>query len=290
MKGKYKIYYKNQPIAEFDNIITEKGRSAIGNFLAGSAASWSDAISIGSGESSPQDSDTSLDMEFWRDEVDFKKYDASSNKIILRSRIPAPVAGKVFELGVYLTNEKIFSSGSILTSFDDFQESLSGGSRNVTDNRIGLSSRSLSPGASPASVSVQFNGDFRVFTSESVFRLGYILDSSISNVSVRLKASAVDYREYSFTPESGNYKVESWRLQDFAVTGNPEWSEIYELEVIATGSGLITLDALSVFNENVNDESEVLISRALVNFNSQNFFLKKPQRELQIEYILELDV
>jgi hypothetical protein len=288
VKGKYRIYDENTLLGEFDNVITDDGRAVVGKFLAGKYVSWADAVAIGSGSSAAEVTDGSLEMEFWRDEIDFRKHENSTGKIILRSRIPAPIAGKIFELGVYFTNKKVFSTGSILTSFDDFEESISGGTQNTTQNRIGLSARSLAPDGGTDSVEVEFGGDFGVFTSESLFRLAYASASSISNVDVRLKSSDSDYREYSFTPQSGDYQVESWRLQDFSVVGNPQWNEIYELQVIATGSGSITLDAISVSDEKDDDELNVLVSRALVDFNQQSFFLKKPQRELQIEYILDL--
>ena len=292
MKGKYRIYDGDALLGEFDNVITNRGRIAIGRFLAQQRSSWSDAIVIGAGESTPLATNESLDLEFWRDEIDRASYDIPSGQIKLRSRIPAQVVGKIFEIGIYctLTFDSGTVSGPVVSAFDPLVESWTGGTQNTTDNRVGTSSLNLSPSAGSDSATLDFETDLRAYTSETVFRLGYIAAAGVTSAALRFKSSATDYREYSFTPTSGGYNVESWGLQDFSVVGNPQWTEIYELEIIASGTGTMTFDALSAIDERPNDVLTVLVSRALIDLNGQNFFQKKPQRELQIEYVLELNI
>jgi len=289
MKGKYRIYDGEELIAEFDNIITTEGRRVIGKFLASQKSSWSDSIAIGSGSSSPQVSNKSLDMEFWRDEIDLKSYKEDLGRVSLRSRIPASVVGKVHEIGVYYTptSDGFYFSTPVLAQFDLSVETWDGGTSNTTDNRVGLGALQVAAGSS---ASLEFEGDLRTYNADSVFRLAYISDASVSSVTLRLKASDSDYREYSFSPSSPGYQVESWRLQDFGVIGNPQWSEIYELEILTVGTGNITFDAFSAIDEKPSDPLSILVSRALVDVNGQAFFQKRPQRELQVEYLLELNV
>lgn len=292
MKGKYRIYDGDTLLGEFDNIVTNRGKIAIGRFLSQERSSWSDAIVIGAGSSAPSATNESLDLEFWRDEIDIASYDIPSGQIKLRSRIPAQVVGKIFEIGVYctLTFDSGTVSGPIVSAFDSLVEPWTGGAENTSDNRVGSASRDLSPSSGSDSAVLDFETDLRAYTSDTVFRLGYIAAAGVSSATVRLKSSATDYREYSFTPTSGGYTVESWRVQDFSVVGNPQWTEIYELEIIASGTGTMTFDALSAIDERPNDVLTVLVSRALVDLNGQNFFQKKSQRELQIEYVLELNI
>lgn len=292
MKGKYIIYSDGVPVAEFDNIITDRGRKVIGDFLSGSRSSWSDTIAIGSGDSTPQQSDQFLDMEFRRDEVDLRSYDSVNNKIKLRSRVPASAVGKIYELAVFATSSsnKIFSVSPIISTFDASVENWQGGSTNTTDHRIGNSARDLALSASTESAYLDFEGDLRAYNNETKFRLAYSSTGTFSSVVVRLRSSASDYREYTFTPPSSGYQVESWQLQDFSITGSSEWNEIYRLEIIASGTGTIAFDGLSATDEVNDDPSNILVSRALVNFNSQSFFQKNPRRELQIEYILDISI
>lgn len=289
MRGFYRIYSEDKIIAEFDNIITDNGKKAIGRFLAGQQSFWADSLAIGSGTSSPQASNNSLDMEFWREEIDLRSYNAEEDEILVRSIIPASVVGKIHEIGIYAApgNDSL-STGPIVVFFDSSEEAWSGGTADTTNNRIGQSSLSVSASSQGTSISLDTDSDFRVFTSDDVFKLAYSAAAGVSSVRIRLKASDNDFREYSFNPAASAYSVESWGIQNFTVTGNPQWSEVYEIEVTAFGSGAITYDALSVVKNPLVDDRRVLVSRALVSVNGNNFFSKKPQRELQIEYGLEL--
>lgn len=291
MRGFYRIYLDNEVVAEFDNLITDNGKKAIGRFLSGQQSFWADSIAIGSGSSSPQQSDDSLDMEFWREGIDLRVYSADENEILVRSIIPASVVGKIHEIGIYAApgNDSL-SSGPVVVFFDSSEEAWTGGTVNTTNNRIGQSALSVSASAQGSPISLDTDSDFRAFTSEDIFKLAYSAAAGVTQVAVKLKASNTDFREYTFAPSSPGYSVESWNIQDFSVVGNPQWSEVYEIEVIAFGSGSITYDALAVVKDPEVDQRRSLVSRALVSFNGENFFSKKPQRELQIEYGLELGV
>lgn len=292
MRGFYRIYEGEALIAECENTITEAGRVAIGKFLSGERTSWSDSIAIGAGDNAPSASNTSLDLEFFREEVDLTRYSESDDRIILRTIIPTNVAGKVYELGVYssITAETSAFRGPSITNFDTTQESWEGGQDEVALARVGLQARKVTLSGSPVSFTSEVSGDVRSFTDDTVFRLGYLAASGVSNITIRFKSSDTDYRQYSFSPTGNNvYRVESWRLQNLQVIGNPSWSEFYEIEVICSGTGQVVLDAITSVEERAGDELNVLVSRALVDINGQNFILKKPLQELQIEYVVELN-
>lgn len=294
MNGVYRIYDGDDLVAECPNILTNSGRIAIGRYLAGERASWGDALVIGSGDSTPLATNTSLDMEFWREEVDLKKYNGPNasppNQLVLRSIIPARVAGIIKEIGVYctLTPDLTLSSGPTIAVFDTSVEPWVGGEDEGFDYRIGTKSLKVDAGSS---ASLKYYGDLRAFTENTKFRLAYYSFGAVTNVKVRFAANASNFKEYSFEPENtGEYTVELWELADFVQTGNPDWKEVFFIEVEVEGSGYVVFDGITSGEQRPDDILTVLVSRALVNTNGDNFIEKLPTRELQIEYLVGISL
>lgn len=292
MNGSYKIYDGEELLAEFPNVLTNSGRIAIGRYLTGQRAGWADSLAIGSGDSTPLATNTSLDMEFWREEVDFKSYNGPSatppNKLVLRSIIPSSIAGFVYEMGIYctLTPDQVLTEGPAITTFDTSKESWTGGEEEIVNYRIGTRSLSVSAGES---ASLKLYGDLRAFNENTNFRLAYYSFGAPTTVKVRLSSNSSNFKEYSFTPQNtGEYEIERWTLEDFAQTGNPDWKELYFIEVEVEGSGSVVFDALTSSEQRPEDVLTVLVSRALVNVNGESFIKKLPTRELQIEYLVDL--
>jgi len=294
MKGFYRFYDGDDLIAECPNILTNSGRIAIGRYLSGERGSWGDAIAVGSGSSTPLVTNTALEMEFWREEVDLKKYNGPSatppNQLVLRSIIPARVAGIIKELGVYctVTPDFILAAGPTRATFDTSIEPWVGGEDEEFDYRIGPKSLKVEGGSS---ASVKYYGDLRAFTENTKFRLAYYSVGSITNVKIRFASNSANFKEYSFEPQNtGNYTVELWSLEDFAQTGNPDWKEVFFIEVEVEGSGSVIFDAITTTEQRPDDVLSVLVSRALVNVNGENFIEKLPTRELQIEYLVGISL
>lgn len=293
MKGVYRVYEDGQLIAEFPNIITNRGRIAIGRFLAGQNTSWSDVIVAGVGESSPDISDNFLDMEIWRDEIDFSSYVSSDGTIILRSTFPTGFAAKIYELGIYCTSTpQTLSRGPVIATFDSSRETWSTGTRVTDQFRVGSQGLKIEPAGGGTASSVQrYIGNFRAFDENTVFKLGYFATAGVTQASIRLKADNSNYREHFFVPNTnGSYSIEKWSVDQFTVFGNPDWQEIYEIEVRVTGSGHVVFDGFSAVLENPQDIMTVLVSRALVQNGGDNFIKKEASRELQIEYIIDLGI
>jgi hypothetical protein len=294
MKGIYRFYDGDDLIAECPNILTNSGRIAIGRYLSGERGSWGDALAIGSGDSTPLVTDTALEMEFWREEVDLKKYNGPGatppSQLVLRSIIPARIAGVIKELGVYctVTPDYILAAGPAIATFDTSIESWVGGEDEEFDYRIGTKSLKVEGGSS---ASVKYYGDLRAFTENTKFRLAYYSVGSVTNVKIRFASNLSNFKEYSFEPENtGNYTVELWELEDFAQTGNPDWKEVFFIEVEVEGSGHVVFDAITSTEQRPNDVLSVLVSRALVNANGEDFIEKLPTRELQIEYLVGISL
>jgi hypothetical protein len=294
MKGIYRFYDGDDLIAECPNILTNSGRIAIGRYLSGERASWGDAIAVGSGDSVPLATNTALEMEFWREEVDLKKYNGPNatppNQLVLRSILPARVAGFIKELGVYctVTPEFILASGPAISTFDTSVESWIGGEEEEFDYRIGTSSLRVEAGGSS---SLKYYGDLRAFTENTKFRLAYYSVGSVTSVKIRFASNPSSFKEYSFEPENtGDYTVEMWDLQDFSQTGNPDWKEVFFIEVEVEGDGYVVFDAITSTEQRPDDVLSVLVSRALVSVNGDNFIQKLPTRELQIEYLVGISL
>lgn len=293
MKGLYRVYEDQRLVAEFPNVITNRGRTAIGKFLSGEGTSWADVMVAGVGDSTPDASDIFLDMEIWRDTVDFSSYDSGTGNIVLRSTFPTGFSAKIYELGIYCTSTpQILSRGPVIASFDLTKESWSTGSSYTDNYRLGDQSLKIEPqGGGTASSSLRYIGNFNSFDENTVFKLGYIGASGATSASVRLKSDSSNYREHFFTPDtSGSYAVEQWTIDQFTVFGNVDWREIYEIEVRVSGAGFVAFDGLSASVEDSQDIMSVLVSRALVQNGGSNFIKKEASRELQIEYIIDLGI
>lgn len=292
MKGIYRVYADGQLVAESENIITNRGRIAIGRYLAGQRPEWASAIVIGSGGTAQLVTDEELEMEFWREEIDLKEYSSGDAEVILRSIIPAPVIGKIHEIGVYCTisNLRQISGSPIALSFDTNAESwtISDGASDTTNNRIGAGAIKLQS-TSTASAESRFNGTFSAYGEDDYFYLAYeVLSGSLTHLTVRLKSSETDYREYNIaTPAQSGYTVAKWNTTDFTVVGNPDWEDFSSAEFIALVDGEVVLDAFAVKNDPQTIDT-VLVSRTTL--SGPDIISKTGAQELQIEYSVDLSV
>lgn len=292
MKGIYRVYAAGNLVAESENIITNSGKIAIGRYLAGDLSQWASAMAIGSGGTAQSSSDSELEMEFWREEIDLKEYSIPDGEVVLRSIIPAPIIGEIHEIGVYCTISTLrgISGTPVALYFDTNVEQweISDGSSNTEDNRIGAGAITLSKSGT-ATAETRFTGSFASYTEDDYFYLAYkVLSGSVSHITVRLKSSENDYREYNLSSvEQSGYSVAKWDISEFTVVGNPDWEDFSSAEFIVLMDGSIALDAFSVKNDPDMIDT-VLVSRTtLIN----NDIIKKTgAQELQIEYAVDLSV
>jgi len=289
MRGVYSLYDGTTKIGEFPNIITDQGKEILGKFLSRERASWADVIAVGAAEGSPLASNLSLGLEFWREQIDLKRY--SNGSVIVRATIPVNTSGKIYELGIYAaqSSESISEKSSVIRSFDTSTEEWVGGTLELNFQRVGTSAIKASASSIGESIYSPFIGNLRSYTTDSVFKIGYVRESSgVTEVLIRFKADDDNYREVSFSPIGGGYQVYQWQLSDFSVVGNPDWSEIYEIEIISVGSGNIIYDAII---SRQTRPGEVLVSRSLISSSyALDFIEKNSLRELQIEYSLDLGI
>lgn len=291
MRGKFSFYSDGHKVAEAYNVITNRGKIVIGNYLSEARSSWADELAIGAMGTATSLENVSLGLEFWREPIDLKSYSFADEEIIVRGTIPGSVVGKIYELGVYSKSSptSISSSGPVLCYFDNSVEDWAGGEDDTLDTRVGSRSLKITSSGPEESAAFTFFGNIRSYNQNSVFRLGYTGSGTVSSVSVKIKVDGVNFREYAFSPNtSGSYSVESWGLSDFSITGGASIFEFFIIEVSVVGAGSIVFDVLSVSDESTEDFSDVLVSRAIIDQNGLDFINKLPVRELQIEYAIEL--
>ena len=293
MKGRYRVYLDGALVQESDNVITNRGRIAIGRFLAGERFTWSDAIAMGAGETEALATDTELEMEAWREEIDMRQYDIPTGEILVRSIVPASVSGTFYEMGVYCTLSSLrqISSSPVAIYFDSSKElwSFSNAAFNTDHNRIGKSAVTFSPTAgSNSTAQSRLVGNFSNYDENSFFYLSYkLLSGSIDSISIRLSSSETTYREYVIPVSSseGEYFVDRWQTSDFELFGNADWTEFNEISVVVAGDGAISLDGFSVRNEPAGIET-VLVSRTILD----SPVTKDESQEMQIEYVIDFGV
>lgn len=292
MKGTYRVYSGDELLAESSNVITNSGKIAIGRYLSGQLPEWASAMAIGVGETSQSVTDTGLEMEVWREEIDLKEYSISSGEVALRSIIPAPVVAKIHELGVYCTISTIrnLSTSPIALAFDTNLEDwdIVGGQSDTDNHRIGAGSIKLAD-TSTASAEARLNGNFASYGEDDFFYLAYqVISGGVTHITVRLKSSESDYREYNIpSPSQSGYAVERWNVGDFTVVGNPDWEDFSSVEIIALLDGELVLDGFSVKSEPQGLDT-VLVSRTTL--SGPDIIDKTGAQELQIEYAVDLSV
>jgi len=292
MKGTYRIYQDGVMIKESTNVITNRGRIAIGRYLTGERQSWSDSMVVGSGSPAAVPEDESLAMEFWREEIDIKEYSVPTGQITLRSIIPSRISGKISEIGIYCTISSLrqVSSSPIAIFFDNSIESwtlTSNTAFDTTNYRIGKSAVLFSPTTgNNAIASIRFPGSFNSYNEDTKFRLSYqILSGTINSITLRLKSSESTYREYFFNTFGSGYSVNLWETQDFILEGNADWEDFSSLEVIVDGNGEVVIDGFAVSYEPPSVET-VLVSIT----NLAGIVEKNESQEIQIEYVLDLGI
>ena len=289
--GKFSFYIEGVKVAEANNVITDQGKIVIGSYLSETRSSWADSLAVGAGQSAPSATNSTLDLEFWREIIDLKTYSVENNQLIVRGTIPASVVGKIYEVGVYSTTSPtaVSSSGPVICYFDKAVEDWSEGASDSVSVRVGSSSLMVTSQGPEKPSSLRFFGDLRSFNQDSVFSLGYTGSGSPSSVSVRIKSDSANFREYTFTPNSsGAYSIEKWSFSDFSIVGGAAISEFFDVEVAVVGAGHIVFDVLSVVDQQTGGLSDALVSRAIINQQGLDFIKKLPSRELQIEYAIDL--
>lgn len=288
MQGHYNIY-QNGKITN-SNIITDAGKNAILNSLAGHRLGFASSIVAGIGTTATTTADTNLDFLVSGGDVNVTIPDSVNGKIYFKASLPIDDEYTIYELGCYGSQfssiQNVSQSGLLISSFtsdQDWVDVLGTHIADQTHNRVGNNAVSYSIAASAtAKGQLSFLRDFNLFQSTSIFRFAYYVNN-LTNFTIRLKVDDSNYFETALTTTNG-YHIASVVKSSFVSTGTPDWSSItvFEFEATATGStGTASLDAMRI--DATADGDNSILSRTVLLTPLKKF----PGVQMDIEYVLE---
>src|SRR6476469_6797323 len=106
-------------------MITQQGVTYIKRYLAGFVPSMAQSIAFGLGNRAESNTDTKLQFEVERVDINLTSYDFVNNKLIFKAELPDDFQGQIYEVGLFSqpSNAVAGEFGSkMLSSFDSFDE------------------------------------------------------------------------------------------------------------------------------------------------------------------------
>ena len=169
INGTYRILSSGSVIAEYKNMITANGLTAINEYLAGMLPEWAGSIAVGVlSSNSTSSATTQLDYEYLRYPVTLKSYGSASgnSRIVLKTSIDPATIFQAYELGVFPGN---FIPVSHMDNFQiaDFS-SISSGSSTWFQGATALTTASIVGTATPRIATLMASLSFNSTASTSL--------------------------------------------------------------------------------------------------------------------------
>jgi hypothetical protein len=297
--GTYRFYDDNELVGEYPNIITEDGRGVVLQFLTGARNGFAEYMAFGIGESEPVVTDTALDFEYHRSQVDLKQAELLSQRIVFRGTVPDEKTFWIHEVGLYLDDDVIDdeSPTTVITTFDSLDEApwyMWDGTQFLEEGfsyaggRTGYESFQLDvPANTDRSLILDAPfGQFGQLADDDQFAISYETLSGGGTMTVRFRVDNNNYRQVVL-PLGAGFNTERWTKADFIQTGIAGWDDFRSLEIIVAGTGAganVIFEGLR-YDVVTGNERPVLVSRALL----PEPIHKKGTSELQVEYVMHID-
>jgi hypothetical protein len=310
MKGTYVIKQDGVELARAENLITTEGKKIIASYLAGIAPDWCGAIAIGAGGTAAAVGNTKLSLEFDREEtlaraVLFGGGAGGTHRIIAKTTIPAQIAGKIYELGIFSIASAVSSSSpsyviSGIFSDDDWEEYDGAdwidftGSVESTYSRIGSEAIVLTTTAATKQYRLNLGSvDFSMYGALDKFSFGsYFTTGTISAVTIKFYTDDSNYFSYSPSVSSlvgtvaNTYKAAVYNKSLWTATGNPSWAYITSIgiDVASAGTAGLAMDMIRIDDSDEVDANYALVSRSVLG----SVITKTAGSEMDIEYYLDI--
>lgn len=214
-------------------MITNAGMSEIGNTLAQRLGTH---IAIGVGDGAAAAGDSDLQFEVWRGLVETRAFDPSTNTIYLKTSVPAEYEGRVLEVGLLASgiNE---SESTMITTVDQASESWTGGTWVTNNVRIGSDGIALNGGTVTLT---GITSNLSSFGPKDFIQIASWSSGSVTAPTLRLYSDDTSYFQTTISAPGG-FNVTSVAIEDLAVTGSPDLSNISELTISGNS---VTIDAI----------------------------------------------
>ena len=272
MIGKYTFKQDGEIVGESYNLITNAGKKAIVDYLAGYVGRLAGSLAVGIGSAAASVNDTSLQFEVNRPKVELSSADYANFGVVFKAQLPAELAAVIYEVGAYSGSEALSEFDSrMLLDFDQNLDAWSAGSFTTTNSRLG-SALTLSAAASTTTTSnlTGISFDLSGYSAADQFTFVYRANNAfVSAIGIRLKTDASNYFTYNIaTPTSGTYALTTFNKSAMVATGTPDWSNITQAEVYVTatagGTASVDFEGLRIEDRDSYREENVLVSRSVL--------------------------
>lgn len=252
-------------------MITVDGQRHIKNYLAGMAPSIARAIALGVGSGAESPTSTALDFEVTRADIHLISYDFVTNEVLFKASVPTSFIGIVHEVAIYSVGSNPLSGAygsKPLTTFS--QDEGWTGAFSSTDSRIGGDGVLLSPAAGLTASTTRTGISLDLSGYSNSDKVAFALNAAnsfVAGVALHLKTDASNYYSFTWGAQTSGYKVLTATKGSATVTGTPVWSNITEIQVVATvgaQAGAALLDGIRMEDVDTLNPEYVMVAREVL--------------------------
>lgn len=303
LKGYYKVYEDGVLVGEGPNIITDRGKRSLAEYIAGILPEWAGSIAVGIGATAPTAGDYRMEFEVSRAPVTSRSvsYFGSSvadHRIIVKASLENEVSGTLSELGIFTTdrNGALGNYSSFMLSGCDsteFWQEYDGAnwidiatSPNTADSKNGIDAVAFS---STSTKNYRLSGldvSLEEFSSTDLIMFATkVTSGSLTSMQVRFNTDDSNYFSYTAPSfASGTYAIVSYPKSSWAATGSPSWDNITSMEFRVTGTVGLIVDGVRIEEIDTINPDYVMVSRALPTAP----VVKSAGSIMEIEYYLDI--
>lgn len=261
-------------------MITTNGNLHIKRYMAGYVPSIALSMAFGVGEAVETASDTKLQFEVGRSDIEITSYDFVQDKLVFKATLDEGFDATLYEVGLYSldSNSGAGEFGSrLLTSFDSeterWMQASNPATYTVTNTRIGADSVNVQAAASGTVTVTQSDVvmDLSGFSAadEFVFAL-YCTNGNVSSMTYRFSTDAANYYEFTIPASSVSTGFNLVRLNKASAVGfgNPDWSIITQLDVTVSAKSIgpidVNLEGIRVEDVDTPAPDYVMVARSVL--------------------------
>lgn len=254
-------------------MITTEGKLWVRQFLPSGGQSLATSIAIGVGGTTETLADTKLQFEITRVPVDIISFDHVNNLLIFKGTVPASIAGKIYEIGLYTQPINTVANGygsQLLIGFDSIKESWTTAVWETTNYRIGFNSMRQTQAASASSTATLNQGfDLSGYSGADKFVLAYNVENAFTaSMRIRFLQDGSNYFDINLGAQTAGYKVTEVAKSTATTTGNPAWSAITSVQVTSTstagGASAVSFDGLRIEDVDSLNPEYLMLARKVV--------------------------
>lgn len=261
-------------------MITTNGDIHIKRYMAGYVPSIALSMAFGVGESPESASDTRLQFEVGRAEIELTSYDFVQDKLVFKATLDEGFDATLYEVALYSLSGNTSAGGfdsRLLVSFDSLTENWWQGGSPAT-----YTSANTRIGADSVSVAVAGGGSVTVTQPDTILDLsGYSMadefvvafycdNGNVSSIRLRFLNDSLNYYDVTIPASSVTTGFNIVRIQKGAAvaSGQPSWSAITGLDVTvsAKSSGAVNVNLEGIRMEDMDTPAPdyVMVARSLL--------------------------